>query len=139
MQMVASSPVGKPAVVEVIRSGRKQSFNVKIEELAETGEPPVAEEDRTDLGLVLQQVTPELARKYGLPRTSGLLVVEVAIETAADQGGLAPGDIILEVERVPVKDFAAFAQKIDAAHKGDTVLFLVDRQGSTLFLTLKIP
>ena len=63
----------------------KQSFNVSIEELAETMEPAVAEEDRMDLGMVLQQVTPELARKYGLPRTSGLLVVEVEIDSYEQQ------------------------------------------------------
>ena len=136
-QIVASSAVGKTVVVDVIRSGLKQSFNVSIEELAETMEPAVAEEDRMDLGMVLQQVTPELARKYGLPRTSGLLVVEVEIDTAADQAGLAPGDIILEVDRMPVKDFAGFGQKIDASGKGATVLFLIDRLGSTLFLTIK--
>jgi serine protease Do len=136
-QIVASTAVGKTVLVEVIRSGLKQSFNVSIEELAETGEPAVAEEDRMDLGMVLQQVTPELARKYGLPRTSGLLVVEVEIDTAADQAGLAPGDIILEVDRMPVKDFAGFGQKIDASGKGATVLFLIDRLGSTLFLTIK--
>jgi serine protease Do len=137
-QMVASSAVGKAVVVEAIRAGRKQSFNVSIEALAETGEPPVAEEDRMDLGLVLQQVTPDLARKYELPRSSGLLVVEVEIDTAADQAGLAPGDIILEIDRAPVKDFTTFAQKIDATGKGETVLLLIDRLGSTLFLTIKI-
>ncbi|UCD79500.1 MAG: DegQ family serine endoprotease [Desulfobacterales bacterium] len=137
-QMVASSPVGKSVVVEIMRSGRKQSFNVSIEELAETGEPPVAEEDRMDLGLVLQQVTPELARKFGLPRTSGLLVIEVEIDSAADQAGLAPGDIILEVDRVPVKDFAGFAEKIDGISRGETALLLIDRLGSTLFLTINI-
>jgi serine protease Do len=137
-RMVASSAVGKSVVVEAIRSGQKQKFSISIEELAETSEPPIAEEVRMDLGLVLQQVTPDLARKYGLQRTSGLLVVEVESDTAADHAGLAPGDIILEVDRLPVKDFAAFAQKIDAAGLGETVLLLIDRLGSTLFLTIKI-
>jgi S1-C subfamily serine protease len=64
--------------------------------------------------------------------------MEVEIDSAADQAGLAPGDIILEVDWVPVKDFGGFAERIDGVSRGETALLLIDRLGSTLFLTIKI-
>ena len=48
-----------------------------------------------------------------------------------------PGDIILEVDQEPVKDLDQFNRKVQGYKLGDTVLFLIKRQGATLFLTLK--
>ena len=125
-------------MVEVIRMGQKQNFRVSIEELLEDIESLVAATDRMELGMVLQQVTPELARRYELPRTGGLLVVEVEINSAAYDAGIEPGDIIIEVDQIPVKELTWFTRKIDGYGKGETVLMLVDRVGSTLFLTIRI-
>ena len=75
---------------------------------------------------------------YELPRTSGLLVVEVEIDSEAYDAGIEPGDIILEVDQIPVRDFNAFSKKIDEYGKGGTVLLLVDRDGSTFFVTLSV-
>ena len=136
--LVASSPIGKPVVTEVIRSGNRERYSVVIEEFEEDSELPVAEENRQEFGLVLQQITPELARKYGLPRTGGLLVVEVMVNTAADEAGFEPGDIILEVDQISVRDLIGFGKKVDGYGKGETVLFLVDHSGITLYLTMKI-
>jgi len=136
-QAVASAPIGKTAIGEAIRAGQKQNFRVSIEELREDIDPLASAADKLELGMVLQQVTPELARKYELPRTGGLLVVEVEIESEAYDAGIEPGDIILEVDQVPVKDLTAFGKKIDEYRPGDTVLLLVDRGGSTLFVTLR--
>lgn len=136
--LVAASPIGKQVIVEVIRSKEQSRFSVLIAELKEDIEPPLIEEAREDLGLILQQITPELARANGLPRTSGLLVVEVMLNSAAAEAGLEAGDVILEVDQVSLKELGAFAKKIDGYGKGDTVLLLVDRQGLTFYLTLQI-
>jgi serine protease Do len=58
--------------------------------------------------------------------------------TPAEEAGIQPGDIIVEVDQVPVKSLEQFTRKIEAFKKGDTVLFLVKRQGATLYTTLKI-
>jgi len=136
--IVASTPVGKTVTVEVIRIGKKEHFQVQIEELKEEREAQVVSEARPNLGLTVREITPELARNFGLSEASGVVVVQVQNNTPAQEAGLAPGDIILEMDQVPVKDLKQFNQMIGAYKVGDTILFLVKRRGSTLYLTLKI-
>ncbi|MBE9523332.1 MAG: DegQ family serine endoprotease [Proteobacteria bacterium] len=136
--IVASTPVGKTVTVEVIRIGKKEHFQVQIEELKEEREAQVVSEARPNLGLTVREITPELARNFGLSEASGVVVVQVQNNTPAQEAGLAPGDIILEMDQVPVKDLKQFNQMIGAYKAGDTILFLVKRRGSTLYLTLKV-
>ncbi|MBN1849615.1 MAG: DegQ family serine endoprotease [Deltaproteobacteria bacterium] len=139
--LVASTPVGKTVTVEVVRDGKKISVKVKIGELKE-GESgyPSAEEDKTaKLGMVVQEITPELARNFGLSEKSGLVVVQVDNGSPAAEAGIRSGDIILEVDRVTVKNLDDFNQKLGSYKAGDAILFLVKQQGNTFFLTVKVP
>ena len=56
----------------------------------------------------------------------------------SSEAGIRPENIILEVDKIPVKDLEQFYQKIQAYKAGDTVLFLVKRSESTLYLSLKV-
>jgi serine protease Do len=136
---VASTPVGKTVSVEVIRNAKQMSVELKVSELKTEGEEvQQIPEGESGLGLTLQEVTPELAQQYDLAKTSGLVIVNVENGSPAADADLRAGDIIIEVDRMPVKSIAAFTRKIRRYKKGDTILFLVNRDGSTLFLTLAI-
>jgi S1-C subfamily serine protease len=78
-----------------------------------------------------------MARQLGLSETSGPVVVEVESGSPAERAGLREGDLILEVDQVPMKALGQFYEKIETYKAGDTILFLVKRQGNTLYLTLK--
>ena len=136
--IVGSTPVGKKVTVEVIRKGKKESFQVKTGELEEEEEPEVESKAAPELGLVVKEITPELARSFRLPETSGLVVVQVENNSPAGEAGIRPGDIVLEVDQIPMKNLTQFNLKIKEYNEGDTVLFLLNRRGSTLYLTLKI-
>jgi serine protease Do len=56
----------------------------------------------------------------------------------AGEAGLRPGDIILELDQGPVKDAADFHKKLNRYKEGDTILFLIKRGDSTLYVTLKV-
>lgn len=136
--IVASTPVGKNVKVELVRKGRKRSLQVKVGELKEEGESKAVSKAEPNLGLTVKEITPELARNFGLSETSGLIVVQVENNTAAAKAGLRPGDIIIEIDQVPIKDLEEFHSKIQDYKKGDTVLFLVKRRGATIYLTLRV-
>ena len=125
--------------VEIIRQGNKETLEVKIGEL-EGGETPATtlSEVGPDLGLRAEDLTPELARYYGLPDISGVIITQVENNSPADEAGLRQGDIILEIDQEPINDLAQFNRKIEAYKAGDTILFLVKRQGMSLYLTLKV-
>ena len=138
--LVASTPVGKVATVEIIRAGEKKNIQVKIAELEEekkSGQTGAAE-SQPELGMQVEQLTPEIARYFGLAEVSGVVVVEVAGSSPAADAGVQPGDIILEIDHTPVRELGQFNQMMSAYKTGDTILLLVKRQGATLFLTLKI-
>jgi len=87
----------------------------------------------------VREITPELARNFGLSETSGVVIVEVQPNSPAQEAGLAPGDLILEIDQVEVKDLEQFNKMTEDYKAGDTILFLIERRGSTLFLTLTVP
>jgi serine protease Do len=136
--IVASTPVGKKVTVEIIRKGKKKSLQVKTGELKEEDESPVVSEASPNLGLMVKEVTPELAKNFGLSETMGLVVVQVESNSPAGEAGMKPGDIILEVDQVSMKDLAQFNRKIEQYKAGDTILFLLNRSGTTLYLTIKV-
>ena len=136
--IVGSTPVDKDVTVKVIRKGKKKSFKIKVGELKEEGEPEEVEEHETNLGMIVEELTPQLARKLGLTETSGLVVAQVQRDSSAAAAGLRPGDLILEVDQVEITDLKEFYRIVRGFEKGDTILFLVRRGNSTLFLTLKV-
>jgi serine protease Do len=135
--VVASTPVGKTVTVEVIRKGQKKALRVEVGELKEEGEPTAVDEAEPNLGLTLKEITPELARNFRLSETSGLVVVKVEANSPAAEAGVAPGDIILEVDQSSVETLGEFNKKMSSYKAGDTVLLLINRRGSTLYITLK--
>jgi len=136
--LVATTPVDKRVEVQVVRDGREKAFTVKIGRLKEETKAAVPMERDLNLGMTVEELTPELARDMGLKEKSGLVVTRVEKNKPADEAGLKTGDMILEVDRRPVSSPEAFDKKMRGYEKGDTVLFLVKRGGTTLYLTLKI-
>jgi serine protease Do len=136
--IVASTPVGKSVTVEVIRKGGRKTFQVKIGELKEEKKAGVVSEAKPQLGMSVEEITPELAKNFGLTETTGVVVVQVEEGTPAAEAGLRAGDVIVEIDQDPVENIRRFNQKLETYKKGDTILFLVKRQGATVFLTLKV-
>jgi len=136
--IVSSTPVGKTVSVEVMRKGVKKTLQVKLGELKEEKEASAMEKAKPKLGLTVEEITPEVARNYGLSETSGLVITQVEGNSPAEEAGLKSGDIILEIDQEPVKDVAQFNEKIEKYKEGDTILFLIKRQEATLYLTLKV-
>jgi serine protease Do len=136
--IVASTPVNKIVTVEVIRKGKKKSLKVKTEKLEEEREAEAVIEEKSDLGMTLEEITPDLARRFGLAEKSGLLVVQVENNSPAEEAGIRQGDVILELDEEPVKNLDEYRKGIQQYKKDDTILFLIKRRGTTLYLTLKI-
>ncbi|MFH1242353.1 MAG: DegQ family serine endoprotease [Pseudomonadota bacterium] len=136
--IVASTPVGKKVPVEVIRKGEKKTFQIKIDEFKEEKKPEEEGPPRPELGMTVEELSPQLARNLGLSETSGLVVVQVEENSPAQEAGVRTGDIILEIDQTRVKALENFRDRIRSYKKGDTILLLVKRGGATIYLTLKV-
>jgi serine protease Do len=136
--VVASTPIGKTVVVEVMRENQSMKLQVKTEELKEETEAEPPSKTPSHLGIEVQQITPEMAKNYGLSRTLGVIVVRVENGSPAEQAGLAAGDIIVEIDKKPVKDIETLNNLLAGVKEGHTILFLIDRGGTTVFVTLNV-
>jgi serine protease Do len=138
--LVAKTPVGETVPVVVVRKGAQKTFKVKIGKLEEVDEEAVEEAggETPNLGIVVREVTPELAETYNLAEERGIVVLRVVPGSAAAEAGLKRGDIIIEVDQEPVDDLKAFMAKLRKYQEGDAILLLVSRNGATQYLTLEI-
>jgi serine protease Do len=139
--MVAASPIGKDVDVKVLREGTEKTLQMKIAEMpkgeGEIGSGETEEQSGEKLGLAVAPVTPEVARQLGIEPGSGVLVRAVKAGSTAEDAGLQPGDVILEVNRKAVKSVESFKSAVSNSKKGESLLFLVRRGDSTVFLALK--
>jgi serine protease Do len=137
--VVASAPIGKTVEMEIMRGNQRLNLQVKTEELKEEAEEETsANEAGPNLGIEVQEITPEMAKNYDLSRTSGVIIVQVENGSPADEAGLVPGDILVEIDKKPVKNLEALNSLLAGVKAGDTILLLVDRSGTTIFVTLTV-
>ncbi len=138
-KIVARTPVGKKAKVKVLRNGKEKVFWVVLGELKEEMIAKLQpSEFAEDLGITVRELTPLLAHRYGLSEESGLVITGVRRMSPADEAGLKTGDLIKEVDKQSVADIEDYKAKIEKLQKGDTVLFLIKRQETTLYIPLTV-
>src|SRR5271165_6910908 len=73
------------------------------------------------LGVQLYNVTPDIAKEFGLSETTGALVAGVAQGSAAERAGIKTGDIIISLNGVTMKNSGELRNAIGLLHVGDKV------------------
>jgi serine protease Do len=136
---VAGMAVGKEVPVKILRDGKEQVLKVQLAERKDTeqaarGQAPETEE----LGIRAADLNPETARRFGIDENEkGVLVAAVKPGSKADQAGLQQGDIVKEVNRVPVQSVSEMKAEFGKTKAGDAASFLVKR-GTAGFVVLKM-
>ena len=140
--MVGETTVGRRVTVKFIRGHATRQVAVTItpsheDEIEKTMsiEEQAPSTHGAGFGLGVDNLTPQLARQFGISDKSGVVITEVQPGSAADGAGLRRHDVILEVDRQPIKDVQGYAQAL--AGSPGSVLLLIERGGSTLFVPLK--
>jgi len=87
-----------------------------------------------ELGITVEKVPPEVASKLHLKKDQGLIVKEMNPNGQGAAMGLAPGDIILQVDGKAVSDVGTFNKEVEQAKKNGLIRFMIQRGTSTIFL-----
>ena len=90
------------------------------------------------LGVMIQDLTPSLAREFSLKDAKGVLVADVTDNSPADQAGLKDGDVILEFNGKQVTDSRHLKLEVARAHPGQTVPVKILRHGNAKNLEVHI-
>ena len=149
---IAMMKPGTDVELRVIRDGHERELTVHIGQLPEDRRAPDDDNDELggepgghgdaghgetvgDLGLALDNLNDAMRRQLGYGReVSGPVVTGVASGSPADDAGIRPGDVILQVNRKEVANAAAASKALAAAEP--PILLLVRRGESTVFVTL---
>jgi serine protease Do len=133
-ELVASTEIGKTVPIKVLRNGQSKALSMTVAEMPAHMAPAGTATAAGDWGLTVSDVTPQLARQFGLKETTGVVITDVAPNSPAGAAGLQPGDVIVEADHQTVHDVTQYNQAL--AHATNQVLLLVDRQGQRFFVAL---
>ncbi len=90
------------------------------------------------LGVMIQDVTPDLAESFGLDKARGALVGGIMDDSPAASAGLQPGDIIVEFDGQPVSSADELPTMVAGTKPGKTVPVSVIRNGDERKIQLKV-
>lgn len=137
-KIVANTTPDTDVSVEVIRGGKSLTLTVHIAILKEAKEKVAQAQASDPLGMQGQDITPELAQSLGLDTDEGVLVADVTAGQPAAEAGIKRGDVISEIDRKPVRNMVDYAHSLGNIKKGRTVLFLIRRGGTTIYIAVKV-
>jgi serine protease Do len=136
---VAEHTPGTQIALGILRNGSAQTVNVTLGTYHAPG-TETASADAADgapnsgkLGLAVSNLTPDVRQQLQLPASlKGVAIANVRPASPADDAALAPGDVILEVNRQPVSSADQFVADVHASADKD-VLLLVWSKGATTY------
>jgi serine protease Do len=133
---VASREIGSRVTLGYMRDGRSGSLQVTLGELpADRDQIGRVEVRKEEVGVQLQDLTPEMARFLNLPaNTKGAVVTEVVPGSRAAKAGLRDGDVVVEINRKAVRSAEEASAAFKASPRG--ALLRIRRGGAAQFITI---
>jgi len=135
--LTANLSVGDEAQVRILRNGKSKTLEVQIGKrpltMASVSENRQKEKEG-EYGFRVTDLTPEMARRFKIEETSGVMVVGVAPKSKADAAGIQQGDLIIEINHQNVASVKDFKNLIDQYKKADGINLLVKRMNAGLMV-----
>ena len=142
--MVSSAAPGSDVNLNILRNGHQQTMRVHTEEFRAAndqngddsgngGSPARGER----LGISVEPLTSDLADQYKIPSSvHGLMVTDVDPVGPAAEAGIQQGDVVVEVNRQPVRNTNDIRSAMDKSGN-KPVLVLINRGGQSVYLTVR--
>lgn len=140
--LVARAGVGVDVPIRLLRDGEPRELQVVLAERPDTVEPPTrrtAPPEESELGATLEDISPNLVETYKLSREQGVVITKIRTGSAARRGGLREGDIILEINKESIASLPEAERQLERAQRrGKPIVFLVERGGTTTFISVRL-
>jgi Do/DeqQ family serine protease len=140
---IAQTKPGTEVVLTIIRDEKEMDIKAKVIELDPVEEQEEQEVADKDIGLTVREMTPRTAQRYGYQTEEGLIVVDVKPYSEAQQKGIQKGDIIVEVNRKPVKKVRDLERIVNKTDPGDPIMIRAVRESNgrmeKYITTIRIP
>ncbi|AZO00384.1 DegQ family serine endoprotease [Mesorhizobium sp. M9A.F.Ca.ET.002.03.1.2] len=156
-RVVAESTVGKAVDVVIVRKGVEQTVKVTLGRLEDgeklaSGENGNADQDNGDeapavstasvLGMTVGELNDETRTKFGIAaEVSGVVITEVAKDSAAAERGIQAGEVITEIAQESVatpKDVMDRIGALKEQGRKNALLMLASKTGELRFVTIRM-
>jgi len=133
---VAMLAPGKVVEMVLVREGKNMTVKVTLTQ-RDDGKVPSREGGSSNqkLGLKVEPLGEELARRFGLKSETGVVVVEVQPGSEAEEAGIQVGDAILAFNREVIKNLEDLKNAVKEV--AGSALILLERQGQRFYTTMK--
>jgi serine protease Do len=138
---VAVTPVDKKVRLVIYRDGIKQDVSLVVGTLKDKN----AESDQGGgkesgiIGLTVEEISKEMADKLGLRDNKGLVVTDVKPGSAAEELGVTPGSILMEMNGHRLETISEYNATIGRIKNEGVVRLLLRRpDGSVHYVALKV-
>jgi serine protease Do len=140
---ISTTLPGSTVPITVLREGKEVVLSAVLGEQPKDfdshgGSRGSVGEAQTSLGITVQNLTDELAQRFGYEKEQGVVIAEVEQDSGAAQSGLQPGMLIQEVNRKPVHNTNEFEQVIKESKDANSVLLLIRDGKYSRFVVLKL-
>jgi serine protease Do len=122
----------------ILRDGKPETVSVKVgefhanTEVADNSESSSGHGGR--IGVAVDNLTPDVRQQLNIPsQVNGAAIESVKPGSPAEDAGLTPGDVILEVNRHPVANAENFASQVHSTPAGKDILLLVWSHGGASY------
>jgi len=149
---IAQTPIGQNVDLHYVRNKQSKEVSLMVADRAkifpqsaQDGEEQTDKsEEPSQFGLHAEDLTPDLAHKLGMGKLSGAVITQVDPASFAEDVGFARGDVIVEINHIPVNSISDYRTQMSKLKPGDDVLFRIARRSDadrvlTLFLAGTVP
>jgi serine protease Do len=137
-KLVGATEIGKKAKVGIIRDRKSFEMEVVIGELKdEKLQASKKPEIEKDFGLIVQNITPEIAKHLNLKDKRGVIVTDVQPGSPAQEGDIRSGDIIKEISRKPIKNIEDFKEAVKNVNIKEGAVLLIQRENVTFYTVIR--
>ena len=133
---VGETKPGTTVPVKVLRDGDTKTLNITVQELpggdklAQNGSSSTADNGTLN-GVTVADLDAQARQEFRIPeKVKGVIVTEVQEDSAAAEAGLKPGDVILEINRHPVKNAEEAVRMTEETKEKVTLLRIWSNGGS---------
>ena len=138
-RIVAETPIKKTVVIKVIREGKEVDLKLIVAEMEEEKMASLKRKaPEQDFGVTVDEITPRWAKEFNLRDRTGVVVMEVAPNSPAEEANLQVGDVIKEIGRRPVRNLKDYQEAMAKMQRSKSILLFVSRGGQTFYASLKM-
>jgi len=137
---VAATPIDKKVKLSVFRDGKKQEVFLVVGKLKDGNSDEVSanSNESEKIGITVEELNKQTADRLGIRDSKGLVISSVKPGSSAEDAGVTPGSIIIEINGQRPETVAAFNAITAELIKDDLVRLLLKRPDNSVhYVALK--